>query len=167
MQRIEQQIWSMIEPGIDDLGLRLVRVLLSGKERQVLQIMIEPKEAMPHNRLSVTVEDCEKVSRMISALLDVEDPISGGYNLEVSSTGIDRPLVTEQDFEVYAGANAKVEMTAPVNGQRRFKGQLLGMTDGNIRIRCDDGLDAELPYGELKKAKLVYTDEELANLFKG
>lgn len=159
MQPIEHQIWYMLEPGIEEMGLRLVRVRLSGGSSNAnLQIMIEPQAASPTNPVSVTIDHCEKVSRMASALLDVEDPIKTAYTLEVSSTGIERPLVTPRDFAVYALQKAKLETTEAVGGQKRFRGTVLGMAENDILFKTDDGTEIRVPLARLKSAKLVDVD---------
>jgi len=169
MQPLEQKVWDMIEPGVTDLELRLVRVRLSGGETgtATLQIMIEPQAASRTKRLSVNVDDCEKVSRMVSALMDVEDPLPNAYTLEVSSTGLERPLVMATDFEAYAPHRVKLELNAAVNGRKRFTGLMEGLEDGDILFRQDGQEDAQLrlPYVALKNARIVYTDEEFKKMF--
>ena len=112
---------------------------------------------------SMTIEDCEAISREISALLDVNDPIAGAYRLEVSSPGIDRPLVRPSDFEDWAGHEAKIELTEPIDGRKRFRGTLEGFEDGEVRIEIDLGEAGRqvigLPIGLVGEAKLVLTDE--------
>lgn len=105
------------------------------------------------------LDDCAKISREISAILDVEDPISGTYRLEVSSPGIDRPLVREKDYERYAGYDVKIELETPLDGQKRFRGILKGYNQdsGLISLESDEGLH-ELPYASIHKARLVLTD---------
>jgi ribosome maturation factor RimP len=111
----------------------------------------------------MTIEDCEAVSREISALLDVHDPVAGAYRLEVSSPGIDRPLVRASDFEDWAGHEAKIELKEPIDGRRRFRGTLEGFEDGEIRVEVDlDDAGRQvigLPIGLVAEAKLVLTDE--------
>lgn len=168
MQPVEQRIWTMIEPTLEDQGVRLVRVQLSGGEsRPQLQIMIEPAEASIKNRVSVNVTQCEKASRAISALMDVEDPVDSAYTLEVSSTGLERPLVTKADFEHYAGVQMRLETNELVEGQRKFLGTLLGIDGEMIKIKpAEGGEEVEIPYILLKKAKIVLSDEEFATLMK-
>ena len=106
----------------------------------------------------MTIEDCEAVSRALSPVFDVADPIEGSYRLEISSPGIDRPLVRRSDFDRYAGHVAQVEMQAPIDGRRRFRGELNG-TDGEYaRIRCDAAVDTLLRIDDMMEAKLVLTD---------
>lgn len=149
--RIEQ----MIEPVLADLGYDLVRVQVSGKKHLTLQVMAER-----HDGAGMTVDDCADISRAISAMLDVEDPVEEAYDLEVSSPGIDRPLVRERDFERYAGFDVRIELTHTVDGRRRFKGKLLGVGDGTVNLKLDDDTVA-LPLADIQKAKLILTDELL------
>lgn len=150
------KIAQLITPSLTDLGYELVRVRLTGSDRKVLQIMAEKADG------TMTIENCEEVSEVVSALLDVEDPISGTYDLEVSSPGIDRPLTREKDFERWAGFEAKVELDEAVDGQRRFRGRLAGIRDGLILLQTDDGEQKELPFSDLRTAKLILTDELIA-----
>ncbi len=136
--------------------MALVRVRISGARSPTLQIMIEREDDR-----SVSVEDCANASRSISALLDANDPLNGSYTLEVSSPGVDRPLVRPRDFERFAGFEAKVELRAPLSGRKRFRGRLLGIVDDVVRLSTDAG-EAELPIEEIEKAKLIMTDDLLA-----
>ena len=108
------------------------------------------------------IEGCAEISRAISVLLDVEDPISEAYDLEVSSPGIDRPLTREKDFDRWAGFEAKVELEEAVEGQRRYRGKLLGMKEGIILLQESADKRWELPFADLRKAKLILTDELIA-----
>lgn len=153
---LEKRIAEIIGPTVEDMGFDLVRVLISGQQRRKLQIMAEPLDGRP-----MTVDDCADISRAISALLDVEDPIQGAYTLEVSSPGLDRPLVKPADFERFAGLEAKVEMDQQIDGRRRFSGRLLGFEDGNVRIEVD-GSEMRLPFAGVLKSKLLLTDELIA-----
>jgi ribosome maturation factor RimP len=112
------------------------------------------------DRQPMTVEDCETISRAISAKLDVEDPLPEAYTLEVSSPGIDRPLVRPADYVRFAGHVAKVESREPVAGQRRFTGRILGADDTTLRLAIETG-EIELPIAAIARAKLVLTDELL------
>lgn len=107
------------------------------------------------------VDDCAEVSRAISTVLDVEDPIGGAYTLEVSSPGIDRPLVRLGDFDRFAGFEARVEMTHPIDGRRRFTGQVMGTEGNNVRMRVGEG-EVLLAHADIQRAKLVLTDALLA-----
>ena len=155
-----EQIERLIEPTLTDMGYDLVRVLMQGKERRTLQIMAERQD-----EAGMTVDDCADISRAVSAILDVEDPISGAYTLEVSSPGLDRPLVRPRDFERYAGYETKVEMKMAIDGQRRFSGRLLGIEDDMVRMEVD-GETVDLPFADILKAKLLLTDELLAEAMK-
>lgn len=163
----EQQVMRMIAPALRDLGYDLVRVKIMGsKERPTLQIMAEPVAAEDGTRRPMGVEDCTIVSRNLSALLDVEDPITSAYVLEVSSPGIDRPLTRPVDFHRFAGFDAKLELITAVDGRRRFRGRLLEMTDGLIRMHVE-GQDIEVPLDSVRRAKLVLSDELLAAIESG
>jgi len=151
------KVAALIEPALQDRGFRLVRVAISGREGKTVQVMAERPDG------TMTIEDCEAVSRDISPLLDVNDPIAGAYRLEVSSPGIDRPLVRPSDFEDWAGYEAKVELREPIEGRKRFKGTLEGFEDGEIRIEVDLNTAGRsvvgLPVGLVTEAKLMLTDE--------
>jgi ribosome maturation factor RimP len=156
--RPTQRIEELISPSLAAMGYELVRARLSGRERPVLQVMIERADREP-----LTVDACADVSRTVSAILDVEDPIRGAYRLEVSSPGIDRPLVRLEDYDRFAGHVAKVELAAPLDGRRRFRGRLLGTDDGNVRIVEDESKGpVEVPFDAIQSAKLVLTDELIA-----
>lgn len=155
---IAAEIAAVVEPVLADLGFRLVRVKIQGDGRdRIVQLMAERPDG------SITVDDCETISKGISPVLDVADPISGAYRLEVSSPGIDRPLVRPSDFEDWAGHEAKIELKEPVDGRKRFKGILEGFEDGEIRIKADTGEQGiqhlGLPVHLISDAKLVLTDE--------
>jgi len=154
------EIETMIRPTLNELGYDIVRVLLSGDRRAKLQVMIERGHETP-----LTVEDCSVASRAIEAILDVEDPISGGYVLEVSSPGIDRPLTRPGDFERWKGFQAKLELVRPVGGQRRFTGRLEGLEDGRVRLVTDQAI-VLVDQEDLAKAKLVLTDELVQHYLK-
>ena len=147
------RVEELIAPSLEALGFELVRVRYGGSGRPTLQIMIERQDHEP-----LTVDNCAAASKSISALLDVEDPIGGAYNLEVSSPGLDRPLTRISDFERFAGFHAKIEMTEPIDGRKRLRGQVLGVENGKVRISADDG-SAVVPFETIKKAKLILTDE--------
>lgn len=151
-----RRIESLIEPALTDMGFALVRARLSGGSRPILQIMVDRRD-----ETGITVDDCASVSRAVSAILDVEDPVSGAYTLEVSSPGIDRPLVRPRDFERFAGFEAKIEMQSAIEGKRRFRGRLDGLQDGAVRLATKEG-DVALPFENIDQAKLVLTDELLA-----
>ncbi|MEM7650957.1 MAG: ribosome maturation factor RimP [Pseudomonadota bacterium] len=152
---LERTLHEFIEPVVADLGFALVCVKVIGTDgSQTVQVMAEDAAT---KRLGV--DDAAKISRAVSATMDVEDPIKGAYRLEVSSPGIDRPLVRLQDFTDYEGFEAKIESDTPAeNGQRKFRGRLQGLNGENILIQTDQG-DAEVPFSSLVKAKLVMNDE--------
>ncbi len=150
---IEQRLQDLIEPGIQAMGFQVVRVHYSGGKQPRLQIMAERADGA-----EITVDDCAQISRTVSATLDVEDPIDGAYALEVSSPGIDRPLVRPEDFERYTGFKIKAQTGQPVEGRKRFKGRLQGIKEGVVRIEVDNTI-FELPYQDIHKAKLLLTDD--------
>ncbi len=152
---LEQKLTQLIQPVIEDLGFQLVLASVIG-EGATRTVQVLAQDAGTRN---LGVEDAATISRSLSALLDVEDPIEGKYRLEVGSPGIDRPLVRPEDFEHYAGYEAKLEIATPLeNGQRRFRGVLKGLQDKNVLVETDRG-QVELPLSELTKAKLVLTDK--------
>lgn len=157
----ERQIEELIAPVIEERGLRLVCARLVGEAHgTVLRVMAE--DPATHN---IGVNDCAELSREISALLDVEDPIDGRYLLEVSSPGVDRPLISEQDFIDYEDYEAKIEIDPPLDGQKRFRGRLRGVENGEILLDTDQGR-FDLPFSAVTKAKLVMTDELIQKVMK-
>jgi len=151
-----RRIEELIAPSLEAMGYAVVRVRVSGGQRLALQVMIERSDLEP-----LTLDVCAEASRTISALLDVEDPIGGSYILEVSSPGIDRPLTRLGDFERFTGFEAKIELEAPLDGRKRFRGRLLGTDDETVRLAMDMG-EVALPFGAIATAKLVLTDELIA-----
>jgi ribosome maturation factor RimP len=151
-----RQVTELIEPTLRDMGLELVRVLVSGGQRPTLQIMVERGDQAP-----TTLDACAKVSHAVSALLDVADPLPGAYRLEVTSPGLDRPLVRRADYERFAGLEARLETELPIEGRRRFRGRLLGLAGDQVRLALPEG-EMSIPFDAIKKAKLVLTDELLA-----
>ena len=150
------RIEALIQPTLHDLGFVVVRIGVSGGQRPRLQVMAEPVDGR-----AMTVDDCAEISRAVSAVLDVEDPIHGAYTLEVSSPGIDRPLVRLDDFRRFAGHDARVEMVRPIDGRRRFTGRLLGVDEDNVSIEVA-GTPLSLPFVDVQRAKLLLTDRLLA-----
>jgi ribosome maturation factor RimP len=146
----------LAEPVLADLGYRLVRVRISGSAGCTVQIMAERPDG------SLAIEDCEAASRALSPVLDVADPIDGPYRLEISSPGIDRPLVRRSDFERYSGHLAHVEMLAPIDGRKRFRGELLGTEGDFARLRCNESSgesrDVSLRIDDMSEARLLLTD---------
>ena len=152
----ERQIEQAIAPALGAMGYEVVRIRFAGGGQPVLQVMIERADRVP-----LTVDDCAAASRTLSARLDDEDLLANSYTLEVSSPGIDRPLVRLADFTRFAGFEAKVEMSEPLEGRRRFRGRLQGAGDGCVRMTVDDQ-EVLLPFDAIRTAKLVLTDELLA-----
>ncbi len=145
-----------IEPSLAAMGYRIVRVVLTSGHRATLQVMAERVDGA-----AMTVDDCAQISHSVSALLDVADPIAGTYTLEISSPGIDRPLVRREDYDRFSGFEARIELNAPVAGRKRFRGRLLGTTDGDIRLATEAG-EARLPLATVVRAKLVITEDLIA-----
>ncbi|HWB47202.1 MAG TPA: ribosome maturation factor RimP [Hyphomicrobiaceae bacterium] len=150
-------IAALVEPMLEQLGFRLVRVAISGRDGTTVQIMAERPDG------SISVEDCAEISRNLSPLMDAHDPISGQYTLEVSSPGIDRPLTRPSDFVTWAGHTAKIELKEAVSGRKRFRGVLDGLENGEVRLETDLGEGGVqtigLPLGLISEARLVLTDE--------
>ncbi|MEM6665995.1 MAG: ribosome maturation factor RimP [Pseudomonadota bacterium] len=153
---LEARIAAIVEPVLEGSGFRLVRVRISGREGMTVQIMAE----RPSGEISVT--ECADISREMSVVLDVEDPVDRAYHLEVSSPGIDRPLVRMEDFERWSGHEVKIEMDRLHDGRRRFKGVLMGAEglDARVRTTEPDGETADrlLPVADMAEARLVMTD---------
>jgi len=153
------EIAAIVEPRIEALGFRLVRVSVTGRNGSTVQIMAE----RPDGR--ITIGEIESISRDVSPALDVLDPMAGKYHLEISSPGIDRPLVRPSDFENWAGQEARIELKEPVDGHRRLRGRLEGFTDGEVRIAVSDLPDTTgpqvigLPPALIATARLVMTDD--------
>ncbi len=152
----EDIVARLVEPPLNAAGYDLVRVRLAGGRARTLQIMAERRD-----RAEMTVEDCARISRDLSAVLDVEDPVAGPYTLEVSSPGIDRPLVGIGDFERFAGFEARIETRTAVDGRRRFRGRLAGVRDGSVLVDVD-GTGMAVPHDGIARAQLVLTDELVA-----
>jgi ribosome maturation factor RimP len=151
---IAQTLRPLIEPTLDAMGYEVVRILWNDSGRRTLQIMADRKD-----NEEITVEDCADISHTISAILDVQDPIQGAYDLEVSSPGMDRPLVKRADFDAYVGFEAKIEMQFPIEGRKRFKGRLQSSpTPETVELLTETG-PVSLPYQQMQSAKLVLTDE--------
>ncbi|MCF6321274.1 MAG: ribosome maturation factor RimP [Rhizobiaceae bacterium] len=154
----EASIAAIVEPEIEGLGFRLVRVQVSGQNGTTLQIMVERPDGM------IEVGECETVSRALSPLLDIEEPLPGNYHLEVSSPGIDRPLVRLSDFDTWCGHVAKLETSQMINGRKRYKGTIIS-TDGNkVTFRADLDSEDENPeftiaIEDMATVKLILTDD--------
>ncbi len=155
---IDARILALAEPLAQELGLRIVRVRVMSGKRSKVQIMTE--------RLSdgqVSVDDCAGLSRALSSLMEVEDPIKDAYVLEISSPGLDRPLTDLQDFETYTGYLARIELDRFIEGRKRFRGIIAGYDGDNIEIDLDGEKDrAEIPFNWISEAKLLITDELIA-----
>jgi ribosome maturation factor RimP len=168
---LSARVASIAEPVIEQLGYRLVRVKISSADGCTVQIMAERPDG------TMAVEDCETVSRALSPVFDANDPINKAYRLEISSPGIDRPLVRKSDFDRYAGHMVKIETEIPIDGRKRFRGLLVATEGDAARIRldhkadtkkddkesgdtaADDGTEFLLPIEEMSDARLVLTDE--------
>jgi ribosome maturation factor RimP len=157
---VEERVIALVEPTAAGLGYRIVRVRLSGNRRKRLQIMAE--------RVSdgqMGIDDCTRLSRALAPVFDLEDPIQGEYDLEVSSPGIDRPLMRIEDFERFIGFDAKCETAAPINNQRRWKGVIKAISGDEITLDTDQG-EAKLKFSSLSDARLVLTDKLIADDLK-
>jgi ribosome maturation factor RimP len=152
MKPLEAQVHALIEPPIAAMGFRLVQLKLNdGSKNRLLQIMAERPDG------SITLEDCTAISRQISAILDVEDIIPSAYRLEVGSPGIDRPLVSLQDYVNYQGFTAKLETILPIQGRRRFTGEILAPEGETLRIKVDGEIYA-IALRDVQQSKLVLTE---------
>jgi ribosome maturation factor RimP len=156
---IDQRLAQIITPVIEDLGYELVRVRLMTGKNAILQVMADRPEG------GIEVDDCAKISTEVGAILDVEDPITEEYALEVSSPGIDRPLTRMKDFENFEGYEAKIETTELVDGRRRFKGELAGIEGDEVLINVAEGT-LGLKFDWLSDAKLVLTDELITEMLR-
>ncbi|GHF16319.1 ribosome maturation factor RimP [Kordiimonas sediminis] len=152
MSDADYGVAGLIEPTVESLGFELIRVTYGGGRKPTLQIMAERPDG------TMSVDDCARLSREVSALLDVEDPLPGEYLLEVSSPGIDRPLTRRKDFERWLGFDAKVEMKTQIADRRRFRGILKSLEGNDLTLALEDG-DVILPFDDVQKAKLLLTDE--------
>ncbi|PVA10737.1 ribosome maturation factor RimP [Pelagivirga sediminicola] len=156
---IDRRMAEIITPVIEDLGFELVRVRLMGGKYHTLQVMVERPEG------GIEVDECAKVSTALSAVLDVEDPITEQYTLEVSSPGIDRPLTRLKDFETFEGYEAKIETNELIDGRKRFKGMLAGVEGTEVLINVEEGTIG-LEFDWLADAKLVLTDELIKEMLR-
>jgi len=159
------RIAAIAEPVLEGMGYRLVRVRVSGADGCTVQVMSERPDG------TLTIEDCEEISRALSPVMDVADPVPQAYRLEISSPGLDRPLVRRSDFERNTGHLAKIEMSVPTEGRKRFRGILLGVEGDAARLRRDDAkpddnVEVLLPIEDMAEAKLVLTDELIAEALR-
>jgi ribosome maturation factor RimP len=150
----EREVAELAEPVVEELGFRLVRVKVSGRDGGTVQIMAERPEGQ------MTINDCASVSRRLSPLLDAHDPMPGGYRLEVSTPGIDRPLVRPSDFASWAGHEVKIELKELVEGRKRFRGRIEGVSNGEALLRIELPGEEEpqvigIPFSLISEAKLV------------
>jgi len=151
-------IAELSEPVLESLGFRLVQARILSGQGTIVEIMAERPDG------SMTIDDCRTVSLALSPVLDVHDPISGAYRLQISSPGIDRPLVRPSDFDQWSGFEARIELKEMIDGRRRFRGVIEGFDEGEVRIEVDLGKEhgvklLGLPIGLIDEAKLVLTDE--------
>jgi ribosome maturation factor RimP len=156
---VDQRLAAIIRPTVEGMGFELVRLRLMGGKRQTLQIMAERPDG------TMEVEDCARLSRQVSAVLDVEDPIEREYTLEVSSPGIDRPLTRLKDFDRWEGYEAKLETDELIDGRKRFRGVLAGIEDDEVLIDLEEGTIG-LKFEWLSDAKLVLTDDLVTESLK-
>ena len=162
---IDARIAAIIEPTIEGMGYQLVRVKLSGQNGFTLQIMAELPDG------TMTVDDCEKLSMAISPVLDVEDPIDKAYHFEVSSPGIDRPMVRKSDFTRWSGHLVKCETSVTVEGRKRFRGKIKSVSDDGFVIERDqpakdEAAEAAIPFSALAEARLILTDDLIRDALK-
>jgi ribosome maturation factor RimP len=151
----DARLLDLLDPVAEAAGYAIVRLrLMGGSERRRLQVMAEGPDG------EMLIEDCAKLSRKLSEVLDAADPISGEYTLEVSSPGVDRPLTRKKDFETYEGYEARLELDRLAEGRKRFRGRLAGVEDDNVAIDLDGEAETTLiPFAWIAEAKLVLTDE--------
>lgn len=148
--QLTDRIAETIEPALAAMGYEIVRVQLGGGRRSAtLQIMCDRLDGQ-----GLTLDDCAEISRLASAVLDVEDPIAGEYTLEVSSPGLDRPLTRPKDFDRFAGCEARIELSLPVDGRKRFRGVLRGLEGETVLLETGDG-PCRLALPDIEKARLI------------
>lgn len=162
---VAQRVAALAEPVLEDLGYRLVRARIVGQAPATVQVMAERPDG------TLNIDDCERISRALSPVFDVDDPMPGEYRLEVSSPGVDRPLVRPQDFERWAGYEVRVEMTELLSGRRRFRGVLEGFADDEVRLLFEAEPATEpvvigLPFDRIAEARLVMSDQLIRESLK-
>lgn len=156
---MDQRIAEIINPVIEDMGFELVRIRLMGGQTKTLQIMADKPNG------GIEVDDCADISTAISAVMDVEDPITDAYTLEVSSPGIDRPLTRLKDFETFEGYEVKLETADMIDGRRRFRGELAGVEGDEVLINVEEGtIGLEIDW--LSEAKLILTDDLIKEMLR-
>ncbi len=154
---LEGKLAAIIAPRLELMGFELVRVAVLGRDRPTVQVMADRADGS-----QITIEDCAQISHDVSAAIDVDDPIPGAWELEVSSAGIDRPLVRVKDWNRFAGHMARAETFVPQDGRRRFAGTVLGADENFARMRLDDGSEVAIRHPDIRRAKLVLTDALIA-----
>ena len=156
---VDRRLAEIVQPVIEGLGFELVRIRVMGGESKTLQIMADRPDG------GIEVDDCAAISTAVSAVLDVEDPITDAYTLEVSSPGIDRPLTRLKDFDAWAGHDAKIELSDPIDNRKRFRGIIAGTEGDEILLEIDQGT-VGLKFEWIADAKLVLTDELIAEALR-
>jgi ribosome maturation factor RimP len=156
---MDQRIAEIINPVIEDMGFELVRIRLMGGQTKTLQIMADKPNG------GIEVDDCADISTAISAVMDVEDPITDAYTLEVSSPGIDRPLTRLKDFETFEGYEVKLATADMIDGRRRFRGELAGVEGDEVLINVEEGTIG-LEFDWLSEAKLILTDDLIKEMLR-
>ena len=159
-RRDAAQVERLITPVLEGMGYDLVRFVLSGRHAPTLQVMAERRDGEP-----MSVEACAEISRALSAVLDVEDPIAGSYTLEISSPGMDRPLVKPADYDRFRGRTARIEIRFPKDGRRRFQGRLDGVREGGVVLETPEG-PVTIALADIARAKLVIDDALLKESFR-
>ena len=157
---LDKRLAEIISPVLEDMGFELVRIRLMGGQTKTLQIMAERPSG------GIEVDECADISTAVSAVLDVEDPITDAYTLEVSSPGVDRPLTRLKDFETYEGYEAKLETHDLIDGRKRFRGELAGVEDGEVLVNLEDIGTVGLQFDWLADAKLVLTDDLIRDMLR-
>jgi ribosome maturation factor RimP len=148
LAKFEQKLTELLRPAVEETGKSLLGIeYISAGNNSILRLFIDHENG-------IDVDDCAEVSRQVGALLDVEDPISSEYNLEVSSPGVDRPLFEIAHFQAVVGEIVNIKLSIPLNGRRKFKGPLVAIENNNLIIEVDS-IDYELPIGNVDKANLV------------
>ena len=160
-----RRVCEIVEPVLAAMGFDLVRVRVTGSRRKTVQVMAERPGG------DIDVDDCAEISEAVSAVLDVEDPIARDYILEVSSPGIDRPLVKREDFVRFLGHEAKIKLAEPIGGRKRFSGHLKGLSGDELELEIDEPGEGRrvvtLPLAQIADAQLVLTDELVRESLKG
>lgn len=154
MNSLEAKLFNVLEPVAEDIGFELVKVTLSGSNRKVLNIAIDK-----NGEESVNIRDCKNASNNFSAVLDVEDLIEGKYFLEVSSAGIERPLVRIKDYETFSGREVDIKLIKPINDKKKYSGNLHGLDKEKVILKISESEKIEIDFSNIKSAKLIFTDE--------